>query len=712
MTFRIHDLGPVQDRASELVREMSETPDARIAFRCTEDDGRSRVLARILSEVPANSYIYVHVPDALDQTERVLLDVAQAIGHGGEVAKETDAALREQPEAPTTAFGILERALGGRRLVIDGWDLLGYSTMDREITDTQKERIGAVRNWLEQCGALFALGRGRAPANTQPDRWRPSGPPFELVDGSGPSVAGLWERFAPDVRQYELALMLLALNEGTEDEAIETATDQGLRSRIVDLLPDAATHLLRLLSMHERPIEEELVSGRPVGATRSTIELGGQIGLWRRMGHALLVEKGWCKWWKSSLNEAQRRSVHLELANLFSGLVRPADPEAGRAGVALLEAHRHFLAAGDLDRAKAYARYGATLLVDKARQQSFSNKFDEAARTYRFVVDAADEGSLPVGRQLKGYARHYMHYNRARAGLESYKETERGYREALDAWPENALFWSRLVRVLFHDNRPAEALNELEKARHQVPDHPLKRTFLIARTVRGLLDQNGDRMSDAILAWDGYHPDTEQAREVEERLAARLAEGWKTDRLLLVPEPSLFFTRPQEIQIERVTGGWLARIGISEMVFKGSSPHGAMQELVERLRKEAERLVRSYTPDLSPEDRLTKQRLLGAIDVVASKVDAPTPESIWVFGDLDRDDESRLWLHTGGGYDLWFEVPDSLAEGIVVSDLPYFALVRAEAGVPVGPVEKLERGVRGSEDEIWDEWTKRLQDAC
>jgi len=699
--LRIDDSPPVKERAFRLADEIRQTPRARIAFRCTEADGRSRVMARVLADVP--DAVLIYVPDALDQTERVLLDVAQALGE--EVAKETDAALRKEPEAPTNALGILGQALNGRRLVIDGWDRLGSSAVDAEIGATLGERTDAVRDWLAELGTLFALGRGRAPRDTAYRRWQPEEPPLVLINGIDEAEEELWERFAPDVHQYELALTLLALGARPNDDAIESATDHGLRSRIVERLPNSALHLLCLLSIHERPISSQLVNFQI-----STIELGADIGLWRRMGSTLLVDKGWCRWWRTRLNPVQLRAVHRELADLFAPQVFPNDSEAGRKALALVEAHRHYLAAGELDKAKTYARYGAALLVDTARQQSVEGHFEDAAELYGVVVAAAEHERLPVGQKLRAYARHYLHYNRARARLDSLKETERGYREALNDWPENALFWSRLVRVLFYDSRPAEALGELERAYAQVPEHPQKQTFLIARTVWGLLHEDC-RVLDAIQVWGRYDPNTEQAREVELRFAKRVAEGWKAKGLSLIPEPRLFFTGPQEVRIERVAGGWLARVAFLEVAVKGAYPIDALRTLVERLRQEAERLIRSYTADLEPGDRLFKQRLLGAIDVVGSGVDADEPDAMWVFGDLHRDNEGVLWLRTGGNYDRWFEVPAPLATGVVVGDLPYFALVKTDAGVPTGPVKKLEPGIRRSEKDIWDQWRRRLSDA-
>ncbi len=567
------------------------------------------------------------------------------------------------------------------------------------------EQQASVPNGSTWLTDLILLSRRKnSGANNKP---RAEVPPVDLVNGTE-QPHDLWDRFAPDAREYELALALLALGATADDAAIESATDHGLRSRIVDLLPDLVRRMLVMLALHERPLPESHLERFHEAGTTAT--LGTAIGLWRRMPSGLLVEQGWSRWWRTRLDEARQRAVHGEIAELFASQAYPGDPEAGRAGLALLEAHRHFLAAGEIDRARAYARYGAALLVEAARSRSIAGCHLEAAHLYEPVVSAADEGRLPVSRRLRAYARHYLHFNRAHAGAEGLRATERGYRQALDEWPDNALFRSRLVRVLFYDSRPAEALGELSAAQTRVPEHPQKQTILVARTVRGLLRKKRDRVLDAILAWSGYEPDTEQARDVEHQFAERLRAGWMVRHLAFDAGEPLFFTDPQQVRIERLSSGWIAELPALRTAEKGVSPVEALRALVGRVREEASALIRAYTADLEPNKRIRKQQLLGVVDVVASRVDAPAAEALWVFGDLERRD-GRIWLHTGGVYDLWFEVPDDIARGLTVDDLPHFALVKTDAGVPRGPVQELEPGLRRPADELWEQWRRRLSDA-
>lgn len=336
--------------------------------------------------------------------------------------------------------------------------------------------------------------------------------------------------------------------------------------------------------------------------------------------------------------------------------------------------------------------------------------------------------------RLRGYARHYLHYNRGYGQLESQAATERGYRGALSDWPGNALFWSRLVRVVCFQDRPATALADLEAAQDAVGDHPQKQTVLVARTVRGLLDK--DRLVDAVRIWGDYSADTPYAMEVEQRLHTALEAGWQIRRLVLDPEQPLVFVRPVEVRVARGGERWSAEFRGLRAFGYGQTPLEALQALVRTAREEVAALVRAYTSDLAAGDRLRKRLLLGVVDVRASAIDASPLDSYWYCGFLVRDREGAIWFRTAGERDLWFEVPSGLGidvlepqprstgdslfgllfepdlKPVVVDELPHLARVATDAqGAPTGPVIELRPGFRGSEEELWEEWRRLVADA-
>lgn len=703
--LNLNDTDSLRSEVEKLAaRVVSAAGRARLTLRCADRDGRLRLLTRVAARIP--DVVWAHVPSSVDQTERVILELATELGVP--VVREVDAHLREEPEVPRRALDVLREALGSRRLVVEGWDRLGAPGCGEDLGHAIAPRSRALREFLEERADLFTVSLGRLPAGTEEVRWPVTEKPFALWNGSE-KLPELWARFCPDVQAYELALALLSLEESTDESVIEGRDAAGLRSAVIERLPESVLELLRTLAIHGRPLQRPLAEGTS-GFGARTLEVGTRLGLFHETPAGLMTDDGWQSWWAASLGEEKRSECHLKLARQLGREARPGDPEAGRAGLSLLEAHRHFLAGGDFERALAFARYGVTLCIDHARALSQGGRRAQAAELYELSLRFVHQHQVPVGKQLLGYALHYLHFNRAHEQLEPLEVTEDGYREALDCWPGNALFWSRFIRVLFYRDRPAEALEAISRAESAVAPHPLKKTVLQARTVRGLLER--DRPLEAILVWNDYQADSPQAQEVEDWLSRALLRGWRGQDLTLEPGAPLVFSRPMEIRLEQIPTGWLSQLPALETFGRGAFPIEAIRDLVKRLRDETKELVRALTGTLDAETRLRKQRLLAAVDIAASRLDADTREWTWVLGDLARDDKGQIWLDAGGSLRARFEVPPALAAGILVDAMPHFARVKTGyAGAPVGPVLQLEPGYRGAPEALWEEWRRRFTDA-
>ncbi len=707
--LRIEESPALRSKVDGLTRRI-QCSGQPIGLRSQRSEGRDRLVTGVVQALP--EAVYVQVPAAADQAERVILDIAQALGADAVVA--VDEHLREEPDEPTRALRTLEEALGGRPLIVDGWDRLKSPSMDRDIGRALSKRTRALRGWLGSAGRLFTFAMGTGPVGAESIRWRPSEPPVQLHNGAARDGARLWAQVSPDAQAFELGLMAAALGHDGDVEEMGELPPDALRSHIFEFLPGAVRRILSQLAIHGRVLPEELLQGQP-GWSEAARAFGLRLGLWRRTPGGLATDDGWSRWWRAHFSRADCTRLHLDLAQRFAREARPGEPGAGRAGLALLEAHRHFLAAGEIGRARTYARYGAGLLVEAARNLSRSGRYGDAAHLYEAIVDAAERELLPVGRRLGSYARHYLHFNRARARLEPMEETERGYRRALEDWDTHALFWSRLARVLFYRGHREAAFQELQSAQRLVPEHPQKQTVLVARTVRGLLrwerrTQASERVLDAVLVWDSYQPDTALAEEVQSQLAERLEQGWQTQRIVLPGAPLLIFTQRLSVTWGRAGAGWFSEV--LDTAGRGASPLEALRALVKELRAEAVTLLRGYTHQMDAEMRQRKQLLLGAIHIIESTLDASAEKSTWVFGDLERDADGRVWLTTGGHHDLHFEVPAELAPPGPLGDYPRFARVRTGAsGVPLGPVLELEDAFRRSEEELWTAWEQRLVDA-
>lgn len=711
--LRLEETPSFREEIQRLASEVQGGPE-RAALNYPEAQGRGRLVRGIAQAM--EGAVTVSVRPSLDQAERALLELAGALGAGW--TERVDAALRSEPDAPEQTLGLLDDGLGQRPLIVEGIEHLGAFTSDPEIGNALQERTRSVRRWLFS-RARLVVGYGLPLRGRALRRPVLEAPPLALVNGMAQDAGVIWNALAPDLNSFELVLVEAALREEAAPESLleEGVSVSAVRGRILAHLPTDAERLLKLLALHEGPLSDGLLASLGLDAA-SLATLGRLPGPWRRERGEWSLGGDWSRWFQLQLPERDRAGLHHQLARAFAAEVRPEDPAAGRAATSILEAHRHFAAAGLVDQAARYARYGATLLVEGARQLSMQREYGAAARLYALVVDAAEGGQIPTGSRLRAYARHYLHFNRAHAEpeLEPIEATTAGYRRSLEDWEGNALFWSRLVRSTFYQGRSEEALGLLRQAMAVVEDHPEKENVLIARTTRGLLQQ--DRLEDALRVWDGFKPRGGTAEGVEDRLAARLERGWVTARITLGAgaQGPLVFTRPLEIRVERIQGRqgtrWLASLPALEATVRGDSPLAAVQALADVLRQEARALLRAFSHQLDERELSRKALVLGAVDVIASEVEAPGGESAWVFGELVRREDDSLWLHSAGNFDAWFVVPEAVAEGVTVGELPRLALVRCEPpGVPQGPVLKLGDPFRGSEDDLWEAWRRRLQDA-
>jgi hypothetical protein len=638
------------------------------------------------------------------------------LGHalGASAAGSVDEGLRRTPDDLTTMLGGLERSLGGRPLVVDGWDRLGHGTAERELNIALASRVTSVGAWLEERARLLVVGsrkRGDGEVRTLPAQ-----PPVRLANGGPVESPKLLDSFGHEPSAYALALAARAL--GDDEEEVAGLGVGELGPRVHELLPAPAARLARWLAVHGRELSRAHL---PRETQPRTVQLGLDLGLWVELPAGLAMDDEWAASIREELPREVRREIHATLARRFLEDFRPGDETAGKAGLSVLEAHRHFVAAGDIEQARACWRYGGALLIEAARQRSIAKDYAQAASLYATVLGAAERDEVPMPTLLRGYARHYLHFNRAHGGLEDLTATERGYRRALEEWPGNALFWSRLIRVLCYQDDFGAALCAMREAAQKVRDHSEKNTILVARTVRGLLDRRAglDRASldrdallvDAVRIWGDYTPETAVAEDVADRLRRTLEAGWSTRRLVLDPEAPLVFVRPVELRITRGGNRWVAELRAPAITADASSPEAALRALVARIRADVEALVRAYSPDLSPNDRFQKRLLLGMVDLVASRLGGDRLDAYWVFGRLERAD-GKLWLRASGGLDGWFEVPELLAADLVVDDHLHLAKVATdEDGAPRGPVLSIEEGFRGSDEALWDAWRRLMSDA-
>jgi hypothetical protein len=283
----------------------------------------------------------------------------------------------------------------------------------------------------------------------------------------------------------------------------------------------------------------------------------------------------------------------------------------------LLEAHRLFLEIGDEEEeARRTAAFHVGGLIELARRLSEKKAYRDAAALYadverilneRATSEEADlvgalktESARDLGR-LRSYVVHYKHYNRYRGGLEEPSDVLQGFRRARGLWPDNALWYTHEMDVLFGQGRDMDALRLREDAYAQVKQHPRRHELLTGRP--------------AEAAWQARRPIT--ALE----LLLKLGLAWRTDLTLapawnrvlggwsrgmdLVELPGhgrtrVVFPIPLRATLKEASGEWIFEMMAPLDVFaRSTSPDEAIHKAGDELAAEVRRLVQPYADELT-----------------------------------------------------------------------------------------------------------------
>lgn len=692
-----------------------------IGVLCTDAATNARLFSTITKLIPPNA-IAVHIPCAPDQVERLVLSIGQ--GLGSDVSERLSGELSRSGATLKPTLDLLGRELHARSgtLVVHGWDALGgFGSLDQEMRRALEGRSAQLSSWLsEQPGLHLSKTRMGLPSKLRASAFpvQHEAPPVYLSGADATDSARLWEQVGYNGADFDLYLAAFAVSK--PDSLAIHLSDEDLRhptpEDVFDLLGPGVRRLLFALTLHGRPIPESLLRGSEINGTRDDIERGSAIGLWFPVGDQLLVHPRWRDWCDRELPGRVRDDMHRTLARAFRSQVQPDDPRAGRMGLCVLEAHRHYLASGETAQALQFARFGSTLLVARARELSLNARtpaeFVLPSDLYQRARDLQKRQPGADPASVCAYTVHYLHFNRAKAGLEGMEQTAEGYRESIDLWTEHALFWSRYIRSLFYLGRRGEAMDALCAALDPataVPQHPNRLPTLIERTVDRLLDKPG-HLLDAIEVWAEHIPTEGFGLSVEQKLRVCLLRGWTAGGVELTDGTNVAFHRDATVRVHSIAPSiWQAEVSEASFRQRGESPRLAVRALVNGLRERASALVRVFTHTLSASDRLEKQNLLGVVDVVASGLDAKGPEAFWMWGNL-RPEGAGLALHTHGSRHLVFPLPAELERDKVSSDQLWCARIQAgPSGVPTGPVLELRPAI--SEDDlvaVLKRWERRF----
>jgi len=689
------------DEVKRTAAALRDRPTACLLVEGPPGSGKtSRALAvtRELRE-SEQPVLFVRIPSGLDQVERVILDLAEQAGRRRLL--EVDERLRESAGRPDGALLVLDRAFEEQRflLVVDDIDALGG--LKTEARDVFADRFRALGQWLHKRAALGTT-QGASRDNKETRLSPPEQPPYRLVNDLDHDVSRLWSAASHRSDLFALGLSRTLLTGDESTLGAERLDANDLLPEIWSTLTGDLQDILLHAAVHGRPLSRDQLLRTAPDATRTSVDEAVRALLLEQEGEAVWAHPQWCSWCATTLPRETVATAHERLANMFRAGLRIDDRDAGLRAVDILEAHRHLAAIPDLRQARELARYGVTVLLERAFALSFQHDYPRAAEIYAEVLEIHKRSPGGIGDKPWAYAKHYLAYNRQKAdSTYPVEEVEKGYEASLQKWEDNALFWSRLALSRFYRRQPDRALLTLSDARKKLPVSAERQ--LRTRTVDRLVKRQ--LVEDAISVWGDFRATLPGDKAVEERLLTALARGFRSRVLRARGCEDTYFHQDVDITVTRVGSGYACQLREPPTVAKAASPEGALKALIEKLRAEVKDLNGRLTHTLTRDKIQRKGALLGTVDLVASGLLEGVGAHTWVMGWLERrGEEVVLAGQDGEVYLLGDEV-----ESDGVFDRVRLARVRAgKGGEPAGPVEEMERPFEGDPDQVWREFQKRV----
>lgn len=663
----------------ETLADLRQTTQ-RTAILAPVGAGKTNLLNRVVED--RDDLVAVRVATSVDQVERTILDLGAALGPNPR--DEAAAALSQHLDSPTAALLVLERALGDRRLVVDDFDALHRAREPRELSDVLAPGRRELSKWLSTHALLLGT-------STQPPSWwgfterrlgDSPGPPWS-VTGAEHETQAIWAASSGQNDRCRVALTHWALF-GDPPDASAIANIREMIESVWDELPGSVRNIMSLLASYDSMFPaaqfERLVATIDDGEW--ALEFAKDSLLIEHSAAWYWLSPIWQEWIPRLLEGRALKDSHLSLAQFFARQVNQpvVDPRWFQA------AHRHFLRAGELESARDFVRYGVGLLLEAGRGASLDQEFGLAEQYYALVLQL-DKQVAPagVGARNRGYARHYYHYNRYKDSREDIHITQAGYQQAVEEYPENALFWSRLIVARFELGW-SDGIKTHLRATQAVQDASAREKYLVGRTVTKLLERERGNAA-VVVAGDGDQLTQAKAKSAHYRLERRAQEGWSVDVLRVPGLPDTVFDRTVGLSIVREPGGgYRCRLRECRVDGLGPSMVAALGSAVKQLRALTLELLRTGPEQLSPAQRMRKRELLGLVDVFASAVRGSGPTHRWMTGRIVRRQSGSVFvpLAAVAGEEYPIEPSLKLPEGDV--GLVDVKLETGPGGVACGPV--------------------------
>ena len=305
----------------------------------------------------------------------------------------------------------------------------------------------------------------------------------------------------PDL-QVELTLARLYLRSEEAARAVELLEDlrrAGLGSSQVALLLSSAYELSGRADDALETLEAAAASGRP------------SFRVFERLGRLYERRRRW-----DDAVEAYRLAVarNVRSANvrrrLASSLLASGDPEGAREVLQELIRMRPRDADGlyllsdvelelnNFEAAEEFARQLLDIEPDTLRGPAALSRVFERRREFGRVVDALDpaiEAARRRGASARQLASLFGRLGYAQEQLGAFGAAAEVYEEALEMMPSSLAFGIRLAQTYLSDNRPADAMRIVQRAKG---DHP--ESLALARLEAAVLDGEGSRhLAESVL---------------------------------------------------------------------------------------------------------------------------------------------------------------------------------------------------------------------
>ena len=173
---------------------------------------------------------------------------------------------------------------------------------------------------------------------------------------------------------------------------------------------------------------------------------------------------------------------------------------------------------------------------------------------------------------------------------------------------------------------------------------------------------------------------------------------------------TVFLHQPITVRITRAGKTMFACVLVDLRVSsRATDPFRAFTLAIAKLREETDHFRRTLTHTLSPDARAHKQRLLGSVDLVASRLLGEVPETTWILGKVILGEQGAMRVREMGSGAGTFDLDPSVTPPLLPDSRPRLARVRAgAAGEPIGPVLELEKPLGANAGELLEEWRRRL----